>query len=116
MRTLVLLLLGAALLACGPGDTIDRYACPTQGTTLTYDNFGRGFLDQWCQTCHDAADGSRNGAPSAYDFHDRAAVLEYRDRIFARAADDNSSMPPGPDGPPSDERHHLAEWLACGAP
>jgi hypothetical protein len=38
------------------------------------------------------------------------------DRIFARAAGDNTSMPPGPDDPPEAERAMLAEWLACGAP
>ena len=36
-------------------------------------------------------------------------------RIFANAAADNASMPPGPDGPSRKERDDLADWLACGA-
>ena len=43
-------------------------------------------------------------------------VRRFRDRIFARAAIDNDSMPPGPDDPSLQERIMLADWLTCGAP
>ena len=39
-----------------------------------------------------------------------------RERIFLRSAADNTTMPPGPDDPPIEERAKLAEWIACGAP
>jgi uncharacterized membrane protein len=96
--------------------TIDDVPCPTQGTTLTYDNFGKGFIDGNCQRCHGASTSNRNGAPSDFDFGTVDRVRAHKDRIFARAAEDNVTMPPGPDDPPEPERKKLGEWLACGAP
>lgn len=96
--------------------TLEERPCPPEGTKLTYDNFGRGFMDAHCQRCHGAPSEDRNGAPSGYDFSSVDAVRKYKSRIFSRAAADNTTMPPGPDDPPVEEREHLAEWLACGAP
>ena len=104
------------LFACSAGDTIDQHPCPSGGTPLTYENFGQAFMNQWCEPCHAGSAPARNGAPPAYTFDTEPEVAHWKDRIFARAADDNTSMPPGPDGPPSDERHKLGDWLACGAP
>jgi uncharacterized membrane protein len=102
--------------ACKPETSLEDYPCPPQGTTLTYPSFGRGFLATWCQTCHGQASGERKGAPAGYDFGTLEDVRSARRRIFARAAVDNVTMPPGPDDPPAAERQALAEWLACGAP
>jgi uncharacterized membrane protein len=49
-----------------------------------------------------------------FDTHDQVYAL--RERIFLRAAGDNTSMPPGPDDPSAEERDRLAEWIACDAP
>lgn len=105
----------AGLFACSNTELRD-YPCPPSGTTLSYESFGQGFLAANCQTCHSKSGSERKGAPGGYDFHDRQAVLQFRERIFARAAADNTTMPPGPDDPPEAERYKLAEWLACGAP
>ena len=96
--------------------TIDQWPCPPGGTTLTWDNFGQGFFEQYCDSCHSAPDGQRNGAPDNYVFGTREAVVALKDRIFANSAATNDAMPPGPDGPPSNVRDELADWLACGAP
>ena len=56
------------------------------------------------------------GAPPDYDFGTLESVRHWKRRIFARAAADNVTMPPGPDDPPEADREQLAEWLACGAP
>ncbi len=96
--------------------TIDERPCPPEGTTLTYESFGKPFLDAHCQRCHGRTTSERNGAPSSFDFGTADAARSHRARIFARAAADNVTMPPGPDDPPADERERLAEWLACGAP
>jgi uncharacterized membrane protein len=96
--------------------TIDEYPCPTGGTTLTYQNFGSAFFALWCNSCHSAPDGQRNGAPDSFVFDTQAEIVAHKDRIFARAADTNNSMPVGPDMIPSAQRVQLAEWLACGAP
>jgi uncharacterized membrane protein len=107
----------ALVAACGSGvTTIDEYPCPPQGTPLTYDDFGRDWLNANCQVCHGQPSKDRNGAPPEVDFHSRDDVVKYKDRIFARAAANNTSMPPGPDDPPEKERYELADWLACGAP
>ena len=101
---------------CKAETSIDQYPCPEGGTKLTYATFGEDYLAQNCQTCHGQASGDRKGAPSGYDFGTIEQVRQYKDRIFARAAADNVTMPPGPDDPPASERYELAEWLACGAP
>jgi hypothetical protein len=96
--------------------TLEEWPCPPEGTTTTYESFGKGFMDQHCQGCHGAPSKDRRGAPSGYDFGSVDDVRRFRSRIFSRAAADNTTMPPGPDDPPADEREKLAEWLACGAP
>jgi len=104
------------LVASCKAETIDDHPCPPGGTTLTYDNFGRDFLQANCQRCHGQPAADRDGAPSSFDFGTVDDVRVHKDRIFARAADDNTTMPPGPDDPPSVDRHKLGDWLACGAP
>jgi len=113
-------LLGALLLpllgGCKPETSIDQYPCPQGGTKLTYATFGAAYLAQNCQTCHGQPSDERKGAPPGFDFGTIDQVRQHKDRIFARAAADNVTMPPGPDDPPASERYQLAEWLACGAP
>jgi uncharacterized membrane protein len=106
-----------ALAGCLPDATeLDEVACPQGGTELTYDGFGQFFLAAHCQSCHARDAPARNGAPAGTSFDSHADVVRHRERIFARAAGGNTSMPPGPDDPPRAERDLLAEWLACGAP
>ncbi len=102
--------------ACKAETSIDDYPCPKEGTKLTYQNFGEAYLGTNCQSCHGQAGGDRKGAPSGFDFGTLDSVRDHKARIFARAAADNVTMPPGPDDPPSGERYQLAEWLSCGAP
>lgn len=96
--------------------TLEEHPCPPERTTLTYETFGRGFMEAYCQQCHGAASKDRRGAPSGYDFATVDEIRRYRGRIFSRAAAGNTTMPPGPDDPPIEERRRLADWLACGAP
>lgn len=106
----------ACLGACKPETSIEDYPCPQGGTKLTYESFGSRFLAENCQTCHGQESGGRKGAPSGFDFGTAAEARTHKARIFARAAADNVTMPPGPDDPPAAARQELAEWLACGAP
>ncbi|MDB5218860.1 MAG: hypothetical protein JWO86_6787 [Myxococcaceae bacterium] len=116
IAALLVPMLVMAAAACKAETSIDDYPCPQGGTKLTYASFGEPYLAQNCQTCHGQASDDRKGAPSGYDFGTVESVRSHKDRIFARAAADNVTMPPGPDDPPSSERYQLAEWLACGAP
>ncbi|MEP7122781.1 MAG: hypothetical protein ABJE95_17785 [Byssovorax sp.] len=114
-RRALLAALSLALASCGY-QTLDEATCPPAGTKLTYANFGAGFFSDYCNRCHSAETQLRQGAPDDYFFNTRAAILDHKDRIFARSAGTNDSMPPGPDDPPIAERDKLAEWLVCGAP
>jgi uncharacterized membrane protein len=116
MRTSGAVLALLALVACGAAnESLEQRACPSGGTTLTYQTFGAEFFAQWCESCHAASSTDRNGAPPNVTFDTQAQVVQWKDRIYARAADDNTSMPLGPDGPDSTTRHQLGDWLACGA-
>lgn len=95
---------------------IEGRECPP-GSVLTGENFGRPFLLTWCNGCHSAelpANG-RQGAPVGVDFDTDEGVRQHLQRIYARAADNNATMPPAA-GPGLEERELLGEWLACGAP
>ena len=96
---------------CSGAMHLEDRPCPPGGTTLTYDNFGRGFFAAWCVECHGGANGYSSRAFVTAD-----AIRADRDRIFINAAANNTTMPPGPDDPPQAERDKLADWLACGAP
>ena len=112
MRALLLV-----LVACADAPLpIEDYPCPPSGTQLTYESFGRTFLSAHCNHCHNATESKRAGAPESYRFDTLDDVRSHRARIFVRSAASNTTMPPGPEDPSSDEREQLAEWLACGAP
>jgi mono/diheme cytochrome c family protein len=102
--------LGALLAACS-GTPIEEHPCPPGGTSLTYDNFGKHFFEGWCVQCHGAANGYSSRSYTSLEL-----IRADRARIFVNAADDNTTMPPGPEDPPKGERQKLGEWLACGAP
>lgn len=103
-------------LGCGQPSQLEDHPCPPGGTPLTYESFGKGFMDGYCQSCHAAHAVDRYGAPGGYAFDSVDDVRRLRARIFVRAAGPNVSMPPGPNDPSADERDKLADWLACGAP
>ena len=111
---------GIALLAwvaaCGGTEHLEDAECTPAGEELTYENFGQPFLGAYCQECHARDQLDRRGAPDHVSFDSHGDVWEWDDRIYARSAASNKSMPPGPDDPPLEERALLAQWLACGAP
>ncbi len=113
---LFLVVLHAGPHGCSTAHTLEDAECPPEGTELRYQGFGEELLAEHCQTCHGREPGGRRGAPEHVTFATHDDVLEWADRIYARAAGENTTMPPGPDGPSAEERALLAEWLACGAP
>lgn len=108
MRALFLCAL--VLVGCG-GEPIDDHPCPPGGTRFTYENFGRDFFDRECVSCHGGAN-----AYSSRSFTTVESIRASADRIYLNAAGPNTTMPPGPNDPPREERDKLAEWLSCGAP
>ncbi len=103
-------MLASAVVACG-WEEMTTHPCPQGGTTLTYDNFGQQFFQNYCVSCH----GGSNGY-SSRSFTDVATIRSQAADIFRNAAEDNTTMPPGPYDPPQEDRYKLADWLACGAP
>ncbi len=103
-----------ALAACD--SPWESASCPPGGTDLTYESFGKSFIQRHCQTCHASNAKDRRGAPEASALDEHDDVIAWIDRIYERSTGENPSMPPGPDDPPEAEREALEEWLACGAP
>ncbi len=96
-------------------------ACPP-GSTLTWDSFGRKFMEDYCTRCHHSQlrGEDRQGATSFHDFDTvsgvRAVKLHVDQTSAAGPAATNTSMPPDDPAPTADERRLLGEWLACDAP
>jgi hypothetical protein len=96
--------------------------CPPAGTELTYQNFGKPFMEAYCTRCHssDLAGDERMGAPSFHDFDSLfgiKAVHEHIDETTAAGpAAFNDGMPQDGPKPTKMERYQLGEWIACGMP
>lgn len=134
MRLLRRIALPLVLLACACGDD-DPEACeaghsheesPTNstcdGSTLTYENFGRDFMETYCTRCHSSelsSEEDRQCAPAGHDFDTLDGILLVREHIDAQAAAGpdavNVAMPPTGIRPTEDERRDLGTWLACEA-
>lgn len=95
--------------------------CP-QGSTLTYNNFGKPFMERYCTRCHssDLTGAARRGAPSFHDFDTLFGIKAVSDHIdettAAGPAAVNEGMPEGSPKPTLMERQQLGEWIACGMP
>ena len=126
--------LGAALviasspLACGEDAAEEGSEGEPTGTTcppnstLTYDNFGKAFMEKYCTDCHSASvtGAARKDAPTTVNFDTAARAVEHRaliDRVAGAGPNAvNSFMPPEDPKPTEAERRQLAEWTACGSP
>ncbi|HTU58902.1 MAG TPA: hypothetical protein VMF89_10725, partial [Polyangiales bacterium] len=42
--------------------------CPEGGGTLTYENFGKKFMEDYCLTCHSVDSKDRKMAPADHNF------------------------------------------------
>lgn len=97
--------------------------CPP-ASTLTYENFGRQFMEDYCTSCHATTKvgADRNGATADHDFDILAGIRGVAMHIDQAAgigpASANRNMPPDDEAaqPTDAEREQLAEWLSCGAP
>jgi hypothetical protein len=96
--------------------------CP-EGSTLTYESFGRAFMAQYCTRCHSSTlqGTSRQGAPSDHNLDTlegiEATPAEHIDEEAAAGPlRVNTGMPPSAPVPSENARRQLGEWLACGTP
>jgi uncharacterized membrane protein len=81
--------------------------------TVTWANFGQGFMLGYCQPCHASTAPDRHGAPVDVVFDTEADCITRAERIAARASGDAPTMPPG-GGVPQADRALLEIWLSCG--
>jgi hypothetical protein len=95
--------------------------CP-DGSTLTYQSFGKPFMEEYCTDCHhsELRGAERHGAPSFHDFDTvfgiRAVSNHIDETTAAGPAAINDGMPRQEPFPTLDERYLLGEWIACGMP
>jgi hypothetical protein len=93
--------------------------CPDGGTTLTYENFGKEFMQDYCLSCHSVDSKDRNDAPSDHNFDeliDIEGLARHIDQYAGSGPDNtNTRMPPTDPKPTTAERKQLSEWLVCGA-
>ena len=101
------------LLACADAEN-DSALDPLcdQAPVTSYDNFGHGFMLQNCQSCHASSSQNRYDAPPDITFDDQDQVLLYAERILARAAGEQPTMPPQ-GGVEEADRLRLEQWLLC---
>ena len=123
----------AVLAGCGSSPSPTGTVCPDPDPmSLTYDNFGRDFMERYCTWCHASTipRSQRHGAPLYHDYDSLLGVLQTPDHIDEQAgfgpAAENDFMPPercpttaggaldrNCPQPTADERRKLAEWIAC---
>jgi hypothetical protein len=107
------------LFACGGESAPDSEPASTDPCTdapiVTWDNFGAGFLNESCDSCHASTvtGAARNGAPEAVSFDTKEEAWAWSDAILRMATGENPQMPPE-GGPSEDDRVRLFWWLGCG--
>ena len=101
----------------GPWETFAERPCPARFISELRELRRPGSLLTYCTGCHHSGipDGERQMAPLAVNFDRVQDVRLQIQRVWARAADHNETMPPFGAGD-DEERALLGEWLACGAP
>ena len=93
--------------------------CPPS-STLTYENFGKPFVEAYCTDCHSSelTGDDRNGAPAHHDFDTLVGIKSVANHVDQAAAAGpaatNDAMPPEDPVPTLEERQQLAEWISCG--
>ncbi len=127
MSPVLMRMLIVSLVVAGCGQPVTASGKPS-GTpcssdlTLTYDNFGRAFLESYCLRCHSATvmGEAREGAPSSHNLDKVTDVRSLATHIdeYSGAGPEavNTRMPPTEPRPSIEERRQLAKWLACDAP
>jgi uncharacterized membrane protein len=81
---------------------------------VTYDSFGKAFMDKYCVACHSSAKSgfARKGAPAGSDFDKVEAITKYKAKIVELTVT-KAKMPPGAPKPTADETAKVKAWIEC---
>ena len=95
------------VLGCG----LTAPECPDGGTLFTSENFGATFMSRYCIQCH-----GPTLAEKKVTLDTAASVKAFAGKANLAAGVGTSMPPSGITAPSTEERSHLSQWLACGAP
>lgn len=117
MRRALAACLLIAPLACDDEVIVDPIYEPApdwcdEAPLTTWNNWGRGFLVQNCNTCHAATAGDRHEAPDDMVFDTSEDVALRKAGILTQATGDAPEMPPS-GGVSATDRARLEAWLRC---
>lgn len=99
--------------ACRTGEDAPPYDC-LRTPPLSYENFGKGFLERNCTGCHSSylvSPEERNYAPLSVNLNTYADAVQWWERIEARTITDLNMPPAG--GLLDADLEQLGEWLYC---
>jgi uncharacterized membrane protein len=120
-RLLAMLVLASSCSAADAGndppakpDPEPETKCDIKTPIVTWDTFGSGFVNTFCQGCHASTSPDRHGAPADVIFDTEQDTLKRWARVLERSASAEPTMPPA-GGPGEDDRERLALWLSCFA-
>lgn len=107
------------LAACDGGDGSstdqdpdDPRAICKDAPTVTWENFGEGFIKEACQPCHATTAIDRHDAPPTVFFDTEDDVWRWAPQVVDVTTGEAPTMPP--QGGVSDEDRYLLEvWLTC---
>lgn len=100
--------------ACSSAGAPTGSVCPPT-STLTYDNFGKAFIEAHCASCHSSS-GREREHPLLDDVTSIRAAASEIDRTSASGPNATNDEMPEDEDLATAERAKLGEWLACGAP
>jgi uncharacterized membrane protein len=87
------------------------FACGS-APSVTWENWGRGFVTTHCQGCHASTAPDRYGATEGVHFDTVSDIRLWTDRIRIRVLEEEDMPPAG--GLSADERFLLEVFLDCG--
>ncbi|MEE2751024.1 MAG: hypothetical protein VX519_06315 [Myxococcota bacterium] len=126
---LIAVIVGSLLLGCKPSvepiDSGEPEEATGQDTSVcitcdspcesplgvTWESYGQGFFQTYCNACHSSTTEARNGAPEGVDFDQASVTAAFEERIRVRVLEEHS-MPVG-GGVPEEDLVLLEDLLVC---
>lgn len=92
------------------------FGSPGEDAGLTYAGFAQPLFAAYCNRCHSASAPDRHGAPSGYNWDDRASINMHLAEMRDVAGVSNFMPFDRPTDLSCDQRRALVTWIDVGAP